>query len=244
MKHRNASLNGHHEPSAGLLYDSSNIINVSPEGRIASIIAGSLIAGAGLRKIDRRPLSGLLKLAMGGYLLYRGISGNCPLSALANSHWADHHAGSVNIRRTLTIYKPRQEVYSFWRQLGNLPLFMQHLERVTELDSRHSRWVAKGPGGIGNIEWEAEIVKEEPGKLLGWRSVAGSMIATAGRINFKDTLNGSTQIEVMITYRPPAGYVGTSLAWLLNPAFEQMVEKDIARFKQFLETGETTTEEK
>jgi uncharacterized membrane protein len=138
----------------------------------------------------------------------------------------------------MLISKPREEVYAFWRQLGNLPLFMQHLLKVEEKDGIHSHWIARGPGGIGTIEWEAEIMKEEPGRLLGWRSVANSMIATAGRVTFEDAANGGTFVEVMITYRPPAGHVGTGLAWLLNVAFERMIEEDIQRFKRFLESGE------
>jgi uncharacterized membrane protein len=237
MTHPNALLNGHGRPSASPLYDSSNILNVSRQGRIASIVAGSLLTSNAMGQLSRHPIRGLLKLAIGGYLLYRGLSGNCPVSAAIEER-RNRHTRAVNIRTKLLIAKPREEVYAFWRQLGNLPLFMQHLVKVDEKDGIHSHWVARGPGGIGTIEWEAEIMKEEPGRLLGWRSVANSMIATAGRVSFEDAANGGTFVEVMITYRPPAGHVGTGLAWLLNLAFERMIENDINRVKDFLESGE------
>lgn len=229
------------EPHAGALYDSSTLINVSKEGRIASIVAGALLTTSAIKGIDRHPLRSLFRLAAGGYLLYRGISGNCPVSAMTGKRLADRHAKAINIRTKLVVNKPRWEVYSFWRQLSNLPLFMQHLESVIEQSTNRSHWVAKGPGNIGTVEWDAEIVKEEPGSLLGWRSVTGSEIATAGRVNFSDAIGGGTEIQLMITYRPPAGYVGAGLAWLLNPAFSEMVRKDVLRFKEYLESGKVSS---
>lgn len=242
MTHPNALLNGHGRPSAGPLYDSSNILNVTRKGRVASIVAGSLITSSAIGQIVKHPIRGLMKLAMGGYLLYRGISGNCPVSAAIEER-RNRHTRAINIRTNMLVNKPREEVYLFWRQLGNLPLFMRHLEKVDERDNLHSHWIARGPGGIGTIEWEAEIMKEEPGHLLGWRSVANSMIATAGRVTFEDAPNGGTHVEVMISYRPPAGHVGTGLAWLLNVAFERMIQQDIQRFKRFLESGELVYDE-
>ena len=242
MTHPNALLNGHGRPSAGPLYDSSNILNVTRKGRVASIVAGSLITSNAIGQIGKHPIRGLLQMAMGSYLLYRGISGNCPVSAAIEER-RNKHTRAINIRTNMVINKPREEVYAFWRQLGNLPLFMRHLEKVDERDGTHSHWIARGPGGIGNIEWEAEIMKEEPGHLLGWRSVPNSMIATAGRVTFEDTPNGNTYVEIMISYRPPAGHVGTGLAWLLNVAFERMIEEDIQRFKRFLESGELVYDE-
>ncbi|NSL91043.1 SRPBCC family protein [Chitinophaga solisilvae] len=226
------------QPKAGSLYDGSNIINVTPEGRIVSIFTGAWLLGSAISKVDKHPLGSLFKLLGAGYLLYRGISGNDLINGLLGKRKPDRHTSSVNIRTSLIIENPKEEVYYFWRQLGNLPVFMKHLLSVEEIDPMRSHWKAKGPGGIGTLEWDAEIVKEIPGEMLGWRSLPGSSIATAGRVTFRDTLNGGTEIDVMITYRPPAGYMGTGLAWLLNPAFENMVVNDIKRFKNYMETGE------
>ncbi|RFS20625.1 SRPBCC family protein [Chitinophaga silvatica] len=226
-------------PKAGPLYDSSNIINVTPEGRIVSIFIGSWLVGSAISKVDKSPVQSLFKLLGAGYLLYRGISGNDFISGLFGKRMPDRHTSSINIRTSIRIDNPKEEVYYFWRQLGNLPSFMKHLQSVEEKDPFHSHWIVKGPGGIGSLEWDAEIVKEIPGAIIGWRSLPGSSIATAGRVTFIDTPNGGTEIDVMITYRPPAGYVGSGLAWLLNPTFENMVIKDIRRFKNYMETGES-----
>ncbi|SEV91331.1 Uncharacterized membrane protein [Chitinophaga sp. YR573] len=235
-----SSLNGHGEPRATALYEKSNILNVSKPGRIASIVSGAMLTTSAISNVDKHPFRSLLRLITGGYLLYRGISGNCPVSAAASGkRLGDAHAKALNIRKKLIVDKPRAEVYAFWRQIDNLPLFMKHIASVDVLDSYHSHWVVTGPAGIGKVEWDAEVIKEEPGSLIGWRSAAGSDIVTAGRVNFSD-VPGGTAIEVNITYRPPARYVGKGLAWLLNGAFARIVEKDILSFKHFVETGVIT----
>jgi uncharacterized membrane protein len=228
-------------PTAGTIYDHSTLINVTREGRLFSIVAGAWAIGNAISHVDKKPVRSLVKLLAGGYLLYRGISGNCMINAIAGKRPADHHTHAVNIRASLTIQNPKEEVYYFWRQLSNLPVFMKHLASVKELDSYNSHWTAKGPGGIGTLEWDAQIVKEIPGELLGWRSMPGSEISTAGRVTFKSITPDSTEIDVMITYRPPAGHVGAGLAWLLNSAFERMIYQDIKRFKYYMETGETAS---
>jgi uncharacterized membrane protein len=235
-----STLNGHQEPRAATLYEKSEVLNVSKPGRIASIVSGAMLTTSAISNIDKHPIRSLFRLVTGGYLLYRGISGNCPVSAVAGKQAGDTHVRAVNIRKKIIVDRTRDEVYSFWRQLENLPLFMKHLASVEELDDTTSHWVVTGPGEIGKVEWNAEITKDEPGRIIGWRSVEGSGIATAGRVNFREAFGGGTEIEVNITYRPPAGYVGSSLAWLLNGAFSRIVEKDILSFKMFLETGVIT----
>ena len=47
----------------------------------------------------------------------------------------------------VTINKPPEELYAFWRDFDNLPKFMNHLESVTAQDDTHSHWVAKAPLG-------------------------------------------------------------------------------------------------
>jgi uncharacterized membrane protein len=93
----------------------------------------------------------------------------------------------------------------------------------------------KLPGGVGDVRWEAKIVKEERGSELSWQSVPGASIENAGKINFSDTPGGATRIDVMISYRAPMGVIGERLSHLLTPVFSNMVEKDILNFKHFME---------
>jgi uncharacterized membrane protein len=117
---------------------------------------------------------------------------------------------------------------------------MRHLESVTELDNTRSHWEAKIPSNMISIKWDAEIVKDDENSLLSWQSLPGSTIENAGKVEFRNALGDrGTELRIMITYRPPAGNLGTQVARLFNPLFEKMVKEDITNFKQFIELKES-----
>lgn len=212
-------------------------INVSATERIISVMAGSLLL---YRALKKRKL-GIVNGATAGFLLYRGLSGHCPGYAAMGKQKLPDPVKNINIRTQLTVNKPRQEVYAFWRKLDNLPLFMKHLHSVEVLNEQESQWKARIPGGLGTIQWKAEITKEENGSFLGWNSLPGSAIDNAGKIVFKDAGEKGTEIHAVITYRAPLGVVGEGVARLFNQVFEDMVKEDIRNFKRYIETGEIPT---
>jgi len=212
-------------------------VNVGNTERAITAIAGSLLLYFTVRKHKKESLL----LLGGGYLLYRALSGHCPLYGAIEGGRSDveRHARNVNVRASVIVAKPREEVYAFWRQLENLPLFMRHLESVDEIDSTRSAWKMNIPGGLGEMRWEAAIVKEIAGVELSWHSVPGASIENAGKINFSDTPGKGTRIDALISYRAPMGVIGERISRLLTPLFRDMIEKDILRFKHFMENMET-----
>ena len=221
------------QPYAG----GSGTVNVGQNERMISVGIGAFLLSSGLNNLTRHPIRGLLRTVIGGVLLYRGVSGNCPMYSALGKTKGVTHTQAINIRTGLIVNKPKDEVYSFWRKLENLPLFMKHLATVTEIDSRHSHWEADIPGGVGRIKWNAEIVKEEEGSLIGWQSIPNSTINNAGKVSFRDALGGQgTELEVVITYHPPAGELGAGIAKSLNPVLEKMIRQDIMNFKDYIET--------
>ncbi len=224
------------EPQSG-----SGVVNVGQGERIASAAIGAFLLSSGFSNLLKHPISGIVKTALGGYLLYRGASGHCALYEGIGKTKGVSATSNINIRTGLIVNKPKDEVYAFWRKLENLPLFMKHLASVTEIDSKHSHWEALVPGNLGKIKWNAEIVKEEEGSLIGWQSIANSTINNAGKVTFHDALGGQgTELEVVISYHPPAGELGAGLAKLLTPVFEKMIRKDIMSFKDYIETKHKT----
>jgi uncharacterized membrane protein len=220
------------QPQAG-----SGVVNVGQGERIASAAIGAWLLSSSLNNFTKHPLGSLVRLALGGALLYRGASGHCPVYASMGKTNGVSHTQSINIRTSLIVNKPKDEVYAFWRRLENLPLFMKHLASVTEIDSKHSHWEATIPGNIGRIKWNAEIVKEEPGYLIGWQSIPNSMVNNAGKVTFHDAADGKgTELEVVISYHPPAGELGIGLAKTLNPVFEKIIRQDVMNFKEYIET--------
>jgi uncharacterized membrane protein len=212
----------------------NNKINLNWPERYVSIAAGVKLSFSGIKHLFNSPFSSLLKLGAGGYLVNRGISGHCELYSQIGKVTTDPM--NISIKSSFTINKPRFAVYNFWRKLDNLPLFMNHLESIDVLDNERSHWILKLPTGVANVSWDAEIVIDAPGELIGWSSLPGSIIDNAGKIRFRDTEDGGgTLIDLVITYQPPAGGIGASLAHVLNPVFKNMIDKDVQNFKQYMD---------
>src|SRR2546423_10634871 len=76
------------------------------------------------------------------------------------------------VGRTVTIQRPRQALYEFWRDFRNLPLFMETLERIAIIDGTRSHWVVRGPAD-STVEWDSLITEDIPGELIAWSSADG-----------------------------------------------------------------------
>lgn len=222
-------------------------INVNQQERWLSGLSGSALVWYGLR---HGGWSGLLLAAAGGGLLYRGLTGHCELyAALGVNSSAEQrprsasvqHGAGIKIEKSVTINQPAERLFQFWRDFENLPRFMQHLEAVERLDEQRSHWRAKAPAGM-TVEWDAEIITEEPNRLIGWRSVGDSQINNAGSVRFESLPNDrGTLVKVALSYEPPGGIVGSWLAKLFGEEPEIQVEDDLRRFKQMMEAGEIAT---
>jgi uncharacterized membrane protein len=143
----------------------------------------------------------------------------------------------IHVITAITVNRPRDEVYRYWRDLENLPKFMAHLESVTVVGDR-SRWRAKGPLGIA-VDWEAEVVADQPSEYIAWRSCAGSDVPNEGSVRFFDAPGGrGTEVRVELGYDPPSGELGAAVAKLFGAEPSQEIAGDLRRFKQVIETGE------
>ena len=211
--------------------------NIDQGERIVSLLAGSWLVYKSLKNLGRHPLVGLHGAAAGGLLLYRGVTGVCPIYKQLNKDTTDPQA--ITITENIVVNAPRAEVYAFWRELSNLPKFMTHLKSVVETSDEVSLWTANTPGGLIDLTWNAEITREEPGNYLGWQSLEGSMVDNAGKVEFKDTLNGTgTELHIEIDYFSPAGSVGRGITSLFNGIFERMIREDIQNFKTYAEAAD------
>jgi len=154
---------------------------------------------------------------------------------------ADTIAREVHIETSIAIDKSPAELYAFWRDFKNLPLFMNNLESVTESDHWHSHWVAKGIGAA-RVEWDAEIYNEIENELIAWRSLENADVVNAGSVRFQKAPTGrGTYVRVTMNYNPPAGKLGATLAQLLGAEPAQLIKEDLRRLKQILEAGEVAT---
>lgn len=222
-------------------------VNVGTTERIISGIAGAALLGFGLRR--RGGIAGrAVLLPMAGGLLIRAVTGRCPVNRALGRNSARpkeyngpassvHQGEGLKVERSVTIDRSPEELYRFWRDVENLPRFMAHLEAVTPLDDLRSHWVAKAPAGT-RVEWDAEIHNEVENELIAWRSLPDSDVNNAGSVHFIPLAGGrSTEVRVVLSYEPPAGRVGATIAKLFGEEPGQQVEDDLRRFKQVMESG-------
>ena len=211
--------------------------NIDQGERALSVVAGTYLLYKGLKNIIDHPFLALQGVAAGGFLLYRGATGVCPIYKQIGKDTTDPEA--INITEKITVNAPRAKVYAFWRELSNLPKFMTHLKSVYELSGTESHWVANTPGNLIELDWNAEITREDEGSYLGWQSIEDSMVENAGKVEFKDSLNGTgTDIHIEIDYFPPAGSVGRGVVSLFNGVFEKMILGDVQNFKKYAEEAD------
>jgi uncharacterized membrane protein len=223
-------------------------LNVGRHERLLSATAGAALAGLGVK---RGGVLGALGALAGGVLLYRGISGYCPVyGALGRSSATRRELGMDRMERgasasvaldrgtrvdqRVVIQRPVHEVFSFFRDLHNLPKVMSHIEKVEVSSSALSHWTVRGPAGT-HLRWDAEIINERPDELIAWRSRGGADVRNAGSVRFSPTPSGGTEVRVQMRYDPPAGAVGAAVAKLFGESADEQMKADLQRLKGELE---------
>ena len=214
-----------------------------PVGWLWSRVFGDVVDLAVLSKAAASPHANRLRVAAAaaavGGVMVLDFKSSQELTRVADSIEHD----TIHVKKSIMIRRPAGEIYSFWRDFKNLPQVMQHLESVDVTGGKRSRWVAKGPAGK-RVQWEAETTEDRPNELIAWRSIDGSTVENSGSVRFDAApADRGTLVRVELTYRPPAGVVGATIAKLLGEEPKLQLEEDLRRLKQVMETGEIITME-
>ena len=231
----------HNRQNAGNGNTNNSRVNVGNVERLISGVGGGALIGYA---ITNRTKTGIALGLLGAGLLYRGATGQCEayrslgINTAAND--SEDVARDVHIEKSITVNSTPKELFRFWRNFENLPAFMEDLESVTQLDETRSHWVATGPGGK-QVEWDAEIYNEKEDELIAWRSLPGSDVTNAGSVHFEEAPGHGTYVKVVLNYNPPGGKAASLLAKLFGKEPGQLVEHNLRRFKQLIETGEIPT---
>ena len=199
----------------------------SDAGDKALKLAGGLLLIYGLTHRGR--LATTLRTVGTGLLLDTARRGKLGLPGLP----AADRRRAVDIQKTLYIDAPIDQVYAFWSNYENFPLFMSHVREVEDLGAGRSRWSVSGPGGLP-IEWSAVLTRQEPDEVIAWRSEAGSMLENAGIIRFSPSGTG-TRVNLRFCYHPPVGGAGQAVAELLGSDPRAKLNEDLGRMKSLLE---------
>lgn len=213
--------------------------NVGVGERIGSAFAGGLTASYGL---SRKDSVGAFLILLGGFLVYRGVTGRCQAYKNLGVDTTGSSVGrgvpgnaGIRVEKTVVVGKSSMELYYFWHQLSNLPAIMPQVKSVAMSGAR-SHWIVAGPAGH-DVSWEAEFITEKPGELIAWQSLPNAEVRNAGSVHFQPIGDGlTTQVKVALEYLPPAGYAGGLVAKIFGAAPEQQLEDALLRFKEYMET--------
>lgn len=198
--------------------------NLGRSERMFSVFLGGLLLGRYITRPFKTPF------LYGAYLTYRGATGNCLLYEQIGIDAKKSKA--INIRGEFEIFRPAAELYAYWRNLENLPGSLKHLADVQVVDGQLSHWKSNLPGKLFNLKWDAEVIKDEPGRLIGWSSTPDSFFQHVGRVTFEEKSDGmGTIMKVVFSYHPPAGGIGMAVAKLINPFLESLLEREMKSFR-------------
>lgn len=203
--------------------------------------------------LSRRGTFSLPALVTGAALLYRGLTGQNPIAPLmpalpiegrANINATVPREKGVHISRSVTIDRPIEDLYAFWRDPTNFPQVMGYVESVQIIDGERAHWTLKLPVG-GTLEFDSETYTNVPNEVISWRSLPGSELTNAGSVRFRKAPGQrGTEVTLTIEFIPPGGSLGIAALKLFGDAPQQYVLQYLREFKQMMETGEKATTEK
>jgi uncharacterized membrane protein len=234
--------------------------NDTPQSRVILRAAGVREIATGMGLLARNHPKGWVKARIGGDMMdlallglafsadaarpgrlaaaTAAVAGVTALDLVVSRGQVEGEREFERVVKAITVNRPVEEVYRFWRGFDRLPQFMRHLESVRSLGSTRSHWTARGPAGT-TVEWDAETVEDVTNDRIAWRSLPGADVENRGVVRFTPAPGGrGTEVIVELEYSPPGGTVGRALATVLGEEPEQQLKDDLRRFKQVLETGE------
>lgn len=211
-------------------------------GSAALVLGGAALVAYATRERNWKAVGAA---AAGVPLAFRGATGHWIPRAFSREEEEAvpelaETAAPFEVHASLTVNRPADELYRFWRQLENLPKFMKNVESVTE-EGGVSHWVGKSPLGP-KVHWDARIVDDQPGRVISWRSVGDSQVDNSGWVRFEPaTGNRGTVVRVHMDIETPENLFGRALARLSRSGVELEVHSDLHRFKSLMEAGEVPT---
>jgi len=147
-----------------------------------------------------------------------------------------HDENTIEAR--VTIQRPVEKVFGFYRDFKNLPRFLGDVMAIEQSGPATSRWTIQGPLGI-RIKWTIRVTEERTNELIRYETVTSPGLRTYWEVHFASGSEGG-QTEVREVMKVPLGRIGRAALALIGkfPAEEQ--SSNLHRLKQVLETGRVT----
>jgi uncharacterized membrane protein len=141
----------------------------------------------------------------------------------------------ANVEKSIDVDVPIRQAYDQWTQFESFPKFMNGVERITQLDDRHTHWVTK----IGGVEreFDAEITEQHPDERVAWKSTTGDT-SHAGVVTFHKISDNTTRVMVQLDWEPQGVVEKVGAAVGVD---DRQISADVKRFKEFIESRGTET---
>ncbi|WP_325917694.1 SRPBCC family protein [Pseudomonas frederiksbergensis] len=219
--------------------------NLGTPERLVSLAAGTLLLANGLRQGG---LKGWSQVMFGACAAWRAYSGTCRVKqALTHSPFEQTFEqdrdwdGSKVISRSITVGKPRDEVYGFCSNPANLGALMPWVDAIEQIGERTYRWVAHGPMDK-TLHCDIEQCEPKEGRKLHWIAGPDRRFKHDIQMHFSDAPAGrGTQIKVIVACETPLGTAGYALAAAISRFSDKALLNVLRSIKQQLETGEIST---
>jgi uncharacterized membrane protein len=142
--------------------------------------------------------------------------------------------GKLWVRTSALIQASPEDLYTMWRDIESAPLWQEEIQQVTRTGSNTSHWVMTS--GDKTIEWDSEILNDEPGRRIAWRSIGGDS-EQAGEVMFENSPgNRGTIVTVLQEFR--MGKLASAWETVVGRNPKQAVVENLRHFKAFAEAGE------
>ncbi|UWZ82200.1 SRPBCC family protein [Occallatibacter riparius] len=142
--------------------------------------------------------------------------------------------GKTWVRTTALVQASPLDCYELWRNYNAVPLWQEQIKEVRITGPKISHWVWDVDGKT--TEWDEELMQDEPGKRIAWRTIQGDAY-NAGEVIFDEAPGGR---GTLITYLQEfgEGKAKTAIDTVRNRNPKQSVIENLRHFKAFMETGE------
>ena len=90
--------------------------------------------------------------------------------------------GKLWVRTSALIQASPDGLYAMWRDVEAAPVWQEQITQIVATGERTSHWIMESGGKT--IEWDSEVLADEPGKRIAWRSTGGES-DNAGRSSLR-----------------------------------------------------------
>ena len=142
--------------------------------------------------------------------------------------------GKIWARTSAIVQASADQLYGLWRDVENAPKWQEGISSVRRTSEVTSHWIMESDGE--KIEWDSEILADEPGKRIAWRSIGGDS-SNAGEVIFEASPGDrGTLVTVLQEFR--LGKLANAWETIVGRNPKQSVIENLRHFKAFAETGE------